>query len=243
LIDTVALAEHEVGLVRLVVDSGGGILALSERMPEIIKAGAPIKADKKMADIASAIEAVRTHGENSGALLDSAGKRAIVYARVGSHPWTLVTLVPNAQLTSGTTGSALVFSGLAVLAVILVVVLVGLGIKQAFAAPMKQLAQAESELRSVAEREKSAIQVSEDLAKQLEEARRKTKTLESEVSAARAEVEAARAEAAAAVAAAASAAAGGAMMEGEAGSLDGEAIPTEPGEELIAPLDVDTAQA
>jgi chromosome segregation ATPase len=108
---------------------------------------------------------------------------------------------------------------------------------------MKQLAQAESELRSVAEREKSAIQVSEDLAKQLEEARRKAKTLESEVSAARAEIESARAEAAAAVAAAASTGAGGAMM-GEAGASDaGDAIATEPGEELIAPLDVDTAQA
>lgn len=250
LLEAINVAEHETGVKRLVVDASDGIVGLSGRMDEIIKAGAPIKPDKKMADIASAIEAVRAHGETtgaveaSGAILDGGGKRAIVYAKVGSYPWTLVTIVPDNLLSGGAGASSLVFGGAAGVALILIVAIAGFAIKRALAVPAQQLAEVESTLAAVEGREKAAQKASEDLNKQLEEARKKSKALESEVAAAKAAAESARAEAAAAAAAAATATAASAMDDagGSGADVTSEAnrIPSEPGEETIASLELDS---
>lgn len=249
LIEATGVAEHETGVTRLVVDAGDGIVALSGRIDDVLKAGAPVKPDKKMADIASAIEAVRAHGETTGAveasgtILDPANKRAIVYAKVGNYPWTLVTIVPDTLLSGGAGMSSLVFGGISALAVLLVAGIAGFVIKRALAVPAQQLASVESTLAEVEGREKAAVKASEDLNKQLEEARKKSKALESEVAAAKAAAEAARAEAAAAAAASAAAAQEASAAE-NASAADVTAgtgtIPPEPGEETIASLELDS---
>jgi hypothetical protein len=228
LIDSIAAGDNDTGIIRLVVDARDGIVAMSDAMPEILKAGAPLRADKKIPELAAAIEAVRTHGENTGTILDNAGKRAIVYARVTGQPWTLVTVVPNAQLVGQTTSSALMFAGGALLGGVLMIVVLLVLLKGKLSGPQEKLARLESELKAGAEREAAAVQITEDLTRQLEEARKKSSELEARVSAANAAL--AKAEAAAAAAAAAATA--------DFSEAMAEAETPAPAEDEIAALDV-----
>lgn len=194
LTDAVAIAEHEVGVVRLVVDAGDGIVAMTGRNAEILKAGAPLKADKKLADVASALAGIKSYGEASGAILDGDGKRAIVFARLPGQPWTLVTIIPNDLLAGGSAGSTGLFAALAVVGALLVIVVAAVVLKRAIAQPMARLAQAEAQVKSLTTREKEARDASEELARQIEEIRKKAADLEGKLRQATAATAAAKAE-------------------------------------------------
>lgn len=193
LTDAVAIAEHEAGVVRLVVDAGEGIVAMTGRNADVLKNG-PLKADKKLADIASALEGIKSYGEASGAILDGDGKRAIVFARLPGQPWTLVTIVPNALLAGGSAGSTGLFAAIAVVGALLVIVVVAVVLKRAISEPMTRLVQAEAQVKSLSTREKEARDASEDLARQIEEIRKKATDLEGKLSQANAAATAAKAE-------------------------------------------------
>lgn len=217
--DAVAVGEHETGVVRLVVDAGGGIVALSGRTAEILKAGAPLKADKGMADIASALEGIKSHGEASGAILDGDRKRAIVYARLPGQPWSLVTIVPNALLGGASAGSTGVFAAIAAVGALIVLGVAAFMLKRFIAEPMGRLAKAEAQVKDLTIREKTARDASEELARQVEEGRKKAADLEGRLAKANAAVDAAKAETAdlaARLAAMEEAAASAAAVEAEA---------------------------
>ena len=248
LADAVAVADHETGVVRLVVDTADRIVALTGRNGEILKNGEPLKVDKKMAEIATALEGIKSHGEASGALLDGEGKRAIVYARLPGQPWTLITLVPNALLGGASAGSTGIFAALAFVGVLVVLGVAAVMLKRFIAEPMGRLVQAEAQVKDLSVREKTARDASEDLARQVEEGRKKSTDLEARLAKANAAVEAARAETAemaGRLAAMEEAAASAAAAEAEAPAAEApaEAASQQGVEDAFAALDLENPEA